>query len=102
AVLMRPSGPVKDGLNVLDRRIKSVKVARRSVMMDYDVPSDLVNAAVAITPWLESPTVSQLHSDVCVAVRPLVDSDATHRVLDHLYDLGARAIIVTAIHACRL
>lgn len=102
AVLIRRSGSVSDALKVLDRRIKSVKVARRYVMMDYDVPSDLVNAAVAITPGLESPTVSPLHSDGWVAVRAMVDSDATHRVMDQLYDLGARAILVTSIHACRL
>lgn len=102
AVLIRPDGPVKDGLDVVDRRIKSVKVARRYVMMDYDVPTDLVNAAVAITPGLESPTVSPLHSDGWVAVRAMVDSDSTNRVMDQLYDLGARAIIVTSIHACRL
>lgn len=102
AVLIRRSGPVSDALKILDRRIKSVKVARRYVMMDYDVPSDLVDAAVAITPGLESPTVSPLHSDGWVAVRAMVDSDATHRVMDQLYDLGARAIIVTSIHSCRL
>lgn len=102
AVLIRRSGPVSDALTVLDRRIKSVKVARRYVMMDYDVPSDLVNAAVAITPGLESPTVSPLHSDGWVAVRAMVDSDTTNKVMDELYDLGARAIIVTSIHSCRL
>lgn len=102
AVLIRPVGPVTEPLKVLDRRIKSVKVARRYVMMDYDVPSDLVDAAVAITPGLESPTVSPLHSDGWVAVRAMVDSDTTHRVMDQLYDLGARAIIITSIHSCRL
>lgn len=102
AVLIRPNGPVKDGLNILDRRIKSVKVARRYVMMDYDVSSDLVEAAVAITPGLESPTVSPLHSDGWVAVRAMVESSSTNRVMDQLYELGARAIIVTSIHACRL
>jgi ATP phosphoribosyltransferase len=25
-----------------------------------------------------------------------------HRIMDALYDLGARAILVTDIHACRL
>jgi len=102
AVLIRPPGEISEALNVLDRRIKSVQVARRYVMMDYDVPSDLVNAAVAITPGLESPTVSPLHSDGWVAVRAMVDSDSTHRVMDQLYGLGARAILVTSIHACRL
>jgi ATP phosphoribosyltransferase len=26
----------------------------------------------------------------------------TNRVMDSLYDVGARAILVTSIHACRL
>ena len=32
----------------------------------------------------------------------MVRRDETNRVMDDLYDVGARAILVTSIHACRI
>jgi len=32
----------------------------------------------------------------------MVRRDETNRMMDDLYEVGARAIIVTSIHACRL
>jgi ATP phosphoribosyltransferase len=37
-----------------------------------------------------------------VAVQAMVERDVMHRVMDELYDLGARAILVTDISNCRL
>jgi len=103
AVLVRRAdGPEPDGLDVLTRRIQGVLTAREYVLMDYDVPLTLVDRAVAITPGLESPTVSPLHNREWAAVRAMVRRADTNRVMDALYDVGARAIIVTSIHACRL
>jgi len=103
-VLIRPRSQteVPQGLEVLARRLQGVLVARQYVLMDYDVPTALVEQAVAITPGLESPTVSPLHNTEWSAVRAMVHRDETNRVMDTLYDLGARAILVTTIHACRL
>ena len=42
--------------------------------------------AVAITPGLESPTVSPLHDSDWAAVRAMVPRDQTNRVMDSLYD----------------
>jgi ATP phosphoribosyltransferase len=104
AVLIRPAAQseVPAGLEVLARRLQGVLVARQYVLMDYDVPTALVEQAVAITPGLESPTVSPLHSRDWSAVRAMVPRGDTNRVMDALYDVGARAILVTSIHACRL
>ncbi len=90
------------GLDVLTRRLQGVLTAREYVLMDYDVPLHLVDDAVAITPGLESPTVSPLHNGEWAAVRAMVRRDQTNRVMDDLYDVGARAILVTSIHACRI
>ena len=103
AVLVRRADGVEPaGLDVLTRRIQGVLTARQYVLMDYDVPLALVDRAVAVTPGLESPTVSPLHNRDWAAVRAMVRRDETNRVMDDLYDLGARAILVTSIHACRL
>ena len=102
AVLVRRTGTEPPGLDVLTRRMQGVLTAREYVLMDYDVPLALVDQAVAITPGLESPTVSALHNREWAAVRAMVRRADTNRVMDQLYDVGARAILVTSIHACRL
>ncbi|MBO3087168.1 ATP phosphoribosyltransferase [Cellulomonas dongxiuzhuiae] len=90
------------GLDILTRRLQGVLTAREYVLMDYDVPLELVDQAVAITPGLESPTVSPLHNGQWAAVRAMVPRSQTNRVMDSLYDVGARAILVTSILACRI
>ncbi len=104
AVLIARAG-VRDrpsGLGVLQRRLQGVLVARQYVLFDYDVRVELVEQACALTPGLQSPTVSPLHDQGFVAVRAMVPQAQTNQVMDALYELGARAILVTGIHACRL
>ncbi|MSR97413.1 ATP phosphoribosyltransferase [Arthrobacter sp. BL-252-APC-1A] len=102
AVLIGRKGANPAGLEVLKRRLKGVLVARQYVMMDYDVRKELVEAAAALTPGLESPTVSPLRDSEWVAVRSMIKKSDTNRIMDELYDLGARAILVSTIHACRI
>lgn len=102
AVLIRRAGEEPEGLNILTRRLRGVLLAQQYVLMDYVVPVDLMERAAAVTPGLESPTVSSLHEGRSVAVRVMVDSRETNRVMDELYEVGARAILVTSIHACRI
>jgi len=103
AVLIRRSGvDVPAGLDTLARRLQGVLTAHKYVLMDYDVPADRVAQAVAVTPGLESPTVSPLHDTEWVAVRAMVPKSQTNKVMDELYAIGARAILVTGIMACRL
>ena len=103
AVLVRPAAAgAQDGVDVLVRRLQGVLVARQYVLMDYDVRVELVEKACVITPGLESPTVSPLADPGWVAVRAMVRRERTNQVMDELYALGARAILVTGIHACRL
>ncbi|MEV4621922.1 ATP phosphoribosyltransferase [Asanoa sp. NPDC049573] len=86
----------------LIRRLQGVLVARRYVMLAYDVRADLLEQATALTPGIESPTVSPLHREGWVAVQAMVLRTDVHKIMDELYDLGARAILVTGIHNCRL
>ncbi|MDQ1626220.1 MAG: phosphoribosyltransferase [Actinomycetota bacterium] len=103
AVLVRRSGAeASPAVDQLVRRMQGVIIARRYVLMDYDVRSDLVEAAVRLTPGIESPTVSPLHEPGRNAVRAMVLRSETNRIMDELWELGARGILVTDIHACRL
>lgn len=86
----------------LMQRISGVLVARDYVLMDYDVPVDLLEQASALTPGLEAPTVSPLGKEGWVAVRSLVSAANTQDLMDELYALGARGILVTELRACRL
>jgi len=90
------------GISTLMRRLQGVLVAQQYVLMDYDVPRTLLEQACAIAPGIESPTVSPLHDPEWVAVRVMVPRADRNDVMDNLYDLGARAILVSAIHAARL
>ena len=103
AVLITRAGvDVPAGLDVFVRRLEGVLVARSYVMMDYDIHTDQVEQAVALTPGIESPTLSPLHREGWVAVRSMVRRDDAQRVMDELWDLGARGILSTDIHACRI
>jgi ATP phosphoribosyltransferase len=101
-LVRRADAPLDPAVEVLVRRLRGVLVARQYVMVDYDCPKSIVEEACAITPGLESPTVSPMANPDWVAVRAMVKKSATNQVMDDLYDLGARAILVTSIHACRL
>lgn len=97
------AGPVDaEGADTLLRRLRGVMVARRFVMIDYDLPVSLLDDAVKIAGGVESPTVSPLRDPEWVAVRVMVARARVNPVMDALYALGARAILVTAIHNARL
>jgi ATP phosphoribosyltransferase len=102
-VLVRRVGaPELPAVDQMVRRMQGVIIARRYVLMDYDIVAELVEPAVALTPGIESPTVSPLHDRGWVAVRAMVPRSDTNRIMDELWELGARGILVTDIHACRL
>ena len=84
------------------RRLEGVLVARKYVIFDFDCPVELLDKASAITPGFESPTVSPLQDKNWVAVRALVLASETNQKLDELQNLGAKAILVSEIHAARI
>jgi len=104
AVLIRRRNGAEqpNGLEQLVRRLEGVLVARNYVMMDYDIRAEAVEAANAVAPGLESPTVSPLHREGWVAVRVMVLRADAQRIMDQLWEVGARAILTTDIHACRI
>ncbi|SDR25742.1 ATP phosphoribosyltransferase [Thermostaphylospora chromogena] len=103
AVLIKRAGaPQNNGLEQLIRRLQGVLVARDYVMMDYDIRAEHIDKAIALTPGMEGPTVSPLHREGWVAVRAMVPRRGHQQVMDQLWELGARAILVTDIYACRL
>ena len=102
AVLITHTGDIPAGFEIFQRRIEGVLVARSYVMMDYDIEQARVTDAVALTPGIEGPTIAPLHREGWVAVRAMVPRAGAQRLMDELYELGARGILLTDIHACRL
>ena len=102
AVLTTRQDHEPPGFEVFKRRIEGVLVARAYVMMDYDIAEEHVARAVELTPGIEGPTISPLRREGWVAVRAMVPRSGSQRLMDELYEVGARGILVTDIHACRL
>jgi ATP phosphoribosyltransferase len=96
------SPAVTDQHEILLQRLQGVLVAREYVIFDYDCPVALIDKASAITPGIESPTISPLRDADWVAVRALVKTTEINQKMDELYAVGARAILVSAIHAARI
>jgi ATP phosphoribosyltransferase len=90
------------GIATLLRRLQGVLVARQYVLMDYDIPLTLLDDACLLAPGIESPTVSSLHDPEWVAVRVMIPRLNMNQVMDALYELGARAILISSIHNARL
>ena len=103
AVLIEAAGSDRadKARNQLVARVQGVVFAQQYLMLDYDCPRDLLEQAAAITPGLESPTVSPLTDPDWVAVRALVPRSAGNDLMDRLADLGAKAILATDIRSCR-
>ncbi|WP_043652953.1 ATP phosphoribosyltransferase [Nocardia thailandica] len=102
-VLIERAGSDRDdkARNQIVNRIQGVVFAQQYLMLDYDCPKALLEQAVAITPGLESPTVSPLTDPDWVAVRALVPRKQGNELMDALAELGAKAILATDIRSCR-
>lgn len=107
AVLVRRANSVlaadsEQAAEVLIQRLRGVLIARQYVMMEYNCPLAVLDAARTITPGMESPTVSPLDEEGWVAVRAMVLREQAQGLMDRLWASGARAILVTPLEACRL
>lgn len=103
AILIKPKGVENpDGLDLLMRRLSGVMTARNYRMIDYNVAADDLEAACAVTPGLDSPTISKLSKEGWYAVRALIPAKEAQPIMDQLWEVGAEGILVTDLAACRL
>lgn len=89
-------------IRTINRRLQGVLVARRHVLVDYNVPVAALTEAVMITPGFESPTISPLADPGWRAVRAVIARDQVNEIMDDLLTVGAQGIIVTELAASRL
>jgi ATP phosphoribosyltransferase len=103
AVLIQGNSKVdQTAVDTLVRRLSGVVIARQYVLVDYDVLKKDLDKACAITPGIESPTISPLQNSDWVAVRAMVKRKEVNSAMDKLWQLGAKGILVSNINSCRL
>jgi len=98
----RDAPALREAARHLKARLQGVIVARDYVLMDYDIEDAHLAEASRLTPGLEGPTVSPLAKPGWSAVRALVPRATTQHLMDELWEVGARAILITELGACRL
>jgi ATP phosphoribosyltransferase len=82
-------------------RVQGVVFGQQYLMLDYDCPRSVLDAATSITPGLESPTIAPLAEPDWVAVRALVPRRDVNAIMDRLAAIGAKAILASEIRFCR-
>ena len=101
-LIKRDRTEISVALETMIRRLNGVVIARQYVLVDYDIETALLQKACDLTPGIESPTISPLQKSGWSAVRAMVKQKEVNRIMDELWNIGARGILVTDIHACRL
>jgi ATP phosphoribosyltransferase len=101
-LITRADAEPTPAIRQLSNRLQGVVFAQQYLMLDYDCPKRLLDAATRITPGLESPTVAPLANPDWVAVRAMVRRSEVNPVMDALVELGAKAILASDIRSCRL
>jgi len=85
----------------LAARVQGVFFGQQYLMLDYDCPRAVLEAATAITPGLESPTIAPLADPDWVAVRALVPRRDINAIMDQIAAIGAKAILASDVRFCR-
>lgn len=101
-IIARENMTVTDEMKILLGRIEGILHAQNFLMLDYNVPRDLLQDATKITPGISGPTVSPLAHENWVAVRAMVPRNDANHIMDQLSALGAQAILATDIRIARL
>ncbi len=102
AVLIKREGQeVTPAEQVVLSRIQGILHARNYLMIDYNVSTDNLDAASAVTPGLTGPTVSPLARENWVAVRAMVPRKEANHIMDKLSALGAEAILASDLRIAR-
>ena len=85
----------------LAARVQGVVFGQQYLMLDYDCPRAVLEAATAVTPGLESPTIAPLADPDWVAVRALVPRREVNDIMDRISAIGAKAILASDVRFCR-
>ena len=101
-LISRADAEVSAAMAQLRARLQGVVFAQQYMMLDYNCPKDLLDEVSAITPGIESPTVSPMADPAWIAVRSMVPRKRVNSIMDELAASGAKSVIATDIRSCRM
>jgi ATP phosphoribosyltransferase len=87
---------------VMRNRIQGKLVAHAYMMIEYDAPAAVLEAACNLTPGIESPTVSNLRDENWFAVKAMIPKKEANQKMDALSELGCKGIILSSIESARI
>lgn len=82
-------------------RIQGVITAQKYVLCTYNIERKELPAATKIAPGRRAPTVNALDEDGWVAVSVMIPNGKKGQIMDDLWDIGARDILITKIDNTR-
>ena len=101
-LISRADAEVTAAMSQMRARLQGVVFAQQYMMLDYNCPKELLDDVSAITPGIESPTVSPMADPAWIAVRSMVPRKRVNSIMDELAAAGAKSVIATDIRSCRM
>lgn len=98
----QPGHEDHEDVRIMRSRIEGRLVAYEYRMVEYDCPAAILDQATAITPGIESPTVSALQKDGWLAVKAMVKKNKANQIMDELARMGCKGILLTTIDSARI
>ncbi len=102
ALYAHPGMEEQDEVRILRSRIEGRLVAYEYMMVEYDCPAAILDAATKLTPGLESPTITPLQREGWLSVKAMIKKRQANQIMDELSSLGARGILLTTIETARI
>src|SRR5690606_33072963 len=94
ALFSQPGRVTPEDVLILKSRMEGRLLAQEYMMVEYDAPEALLNAACQITPGIESPTVMSLAKSGWLSVKSMIKKRESQRTMDSLSKLGCKGIIL--------
>lgn len=101
-LISNPNTAHADVVKMLTRRIEGYMVAKKYVMISYNIHNDLLQGALKITPGKKSPNITNLAETDFKAVTCLVLKKEMNAKMDELHDIGATDILTFALSNTRM
>jgi ATP phosphoribosyltransferase len=102
ALYAHPGRETQEEVAILKNRLEGRLLAMEYMMVEYDAPKNILEKACAVTPGIESPTVTSLQKPDWFAVKAMVKRRESQKIMDELAKLGCKGILLTSIDSARI
>jgi ATP phosphoribosyltransferase len=102
ALFAHPGSEEQPELVTMRNRLEGKVLAQEYMMVEYDCPAAILDAACAITPGIESPTIMALAKPGWSSVKSMVKRRESQKIMDKLAALGCRGILLSTLESVRI